>query len=161
MTESKERQQKERPLAVRLEGQSALIGALFSLSLLLSWAPGSVNIVHKLAKEDFVTPFGLHLVMSIVSSLQGVWTLLIFLCANLRAVLQGVSEIRCPTSAIWSLPEEPVKHFIGGTYMISYESATGRKDSALAWPSRPKKLRRSGSWDFVDVGVSFRPRERR
>ncbi|KLJ10350.1 hypothetical protein EMPG_14259 [Blastomyces silverae] len=59
--------------------------SLFFLSLLLTWAPSTINRIHRISSPDDPV-FGLSLLSAVVLSLQGFWNLIVYITTSFDAV---------------------------------------------------------------------------
>lgn len=136
------------------------MGLFFTLSLLVTWLPGTIMLAWRLVHPGSSSPFGLYLAVATVSPLQGVWIAAMFFILNWKEVQplwEAAPERSHSRNTIRGLLEEPV-------WRVRKKSAsTGGTDietikRELKWLSlwQANSPTQSDGWDFVDIGIPSR-----
>jgi hypothetical protein len=137
------------------------IGLFFTLSLLVTWLPGTIMWGWRLGHPQSESPFGFHLAVATIFPLQGVWIAGLFFIINwkeVRVLLEDLPERAHSSSTIRGLLEEPVwrarrkSTSTGGTDLAAIKREL--KWSSLWQANSPTQS--DGGWDFVDIGIPSR-----
>jgi hypothetical protein len=130
-------------------------GLLFTLSLLITWFPGTFFMLWKLV-HPLDSSFLLQVAGATIFPLQGVWLAAIFFGINWKA-LRTAPRKSSVRHAFSGLLEEPLSHFRGhsiSTIGDDVEASKRALKRLTIWPSRVTV--QSDGWDFVDIGIPSR-----